>query len=483
MTGAGAGAWGLSGLTGPVRRSVDEADVLGGTVAAPETASALSRLSGAGSPLPDSVAGQFGEAMGADLSAVRIHDDPEADRISRSMQATAFTHGNDVYFTQGAYSPATAGGQRLLAHELAHVTQQQSGVQRSASVSGPVIGLAADPAEADADAIADSALERLRQHASGLSARPAVAEARVGGLEPLRRQAAPAGGSAVLRRKIVMLGKAAADKVEVATDEEEAEARALVDELLDTYGIDLSSATTVAAIDREYKGEASKRVRNKVKESVWQVKELRAIRDAAVHYGPILGAEREKSSQAGRAQGLTTVGKVNTSIDDGKLDPDTQAETFRKKKNVGLFDSATDDVVNEFARAGSAKADNATTLEAIAIHEMAHALIQPRQLKRWVSKMSYWLDEDTPSGKKGAEAPPTGYGKSTAAEDLCESVAVFFVNRPKLKADCPKREAFVAAVVAGWTPKAKAEAIETAASGKGTEPAPSGDKQLVGAAK
>ena len=136
--------------------------------------------------------------MGADLSAVRIHADPEADQISRSLQATAFTHGQDIYFTQGAYSPGTPGGQQLLAHELAHVTQQQTGVQRSASGSGPVIGLAADPAEAQADAIADTTLARLRRHATDRHG-PEVVEVHGGGLEPLRRRARRGTASCVAR--------------------------------------------------------------------------------------------------------------------------------------------------------------------------------------------------------------------------------------------------------------------------------------------
>src|SRR6266702_154580 len=77
----------------------------------------------------------------------------------RSVQATAFTHGADIYFGERSYSPGTAAGQRLLAHELAH-TQQSGG---SAHVGGPVIGRAADPAEADADRVADGVLRAMRR--------------------------------------------------------------------------------------------------------------------------------------------------------------------------------------------------------------------------------------------------------------------------------------------------------------------------------
>ena len=37
----------------------------------------------------------------------------------------AFTHGQDIYFNSGKYSPDTNEGKSLLAHELTHVVQQR----------------------------------------------------------------------------------------------------------------------------------------------------------------------------------------------------------------------------------------------------------------------------------------------------------------------------------------------------------------------
>jgi hypothetical protein len=156
----------------PAARRVSAAptgDPLGGTEAAPDVVEALRRRQGAGRPLPTGLAQQFGEQLGTDLSGVRVHADAEADRISRSVQATAFTHGEDVYFTQGAYAPASPSGQHLLAHELAHVAQHRAGTDHG-SAAGPVIGRANDPAEAAADATAAevvSALRRRGQDESG----------------------------------------------------------------------------------------------------------------------------------------------------------------------------------------------------------------------------------------------------------------------------------------------------------------------------
>ncbi|HEU5005882.1 MAG TPA: DUF4157 domain-containing protein [Jatrophihabitantaceae bacterium] len=137
-------------------------------------ADTLRRRRGTGAPLPSDVAERFGEQLGADLSGVRVHADAEADQISRSVQATAFTHGTDVYFTQGSYAPHSQSGQHLLAHELAHVMQQGGG-----SNSGAVIGRADDPAEASAEATAARVVGTLRRRAattrsSTAPARPAV---------------------------------------------------------------------------------------------------------------------------------------------------------------------------------------------------------------------------------------------------------------------------------------------------------------------
>ncbi|GEK22984.1 eCIS core domain-containing protein [Cellulomonas xylanilytica] len=177
--------------TGVQRRSTGD-DPLGGTTVAPEIGTALRRRQGGGRPLEAEHADRMGAAMGVDFSGVRIHDDSEADTIARSVQATAFTAGSDVYFTRGTYTPGTSGGDHLLAHELAHVAQ---GGAPTASAQGPVIGSANDPAEAAADSLADSAVRRLQRQTARVSAAsaPAAAEAPGEALAPLRRQAEQAG--------------------------------------------------------------------------------------------------------------------------------------------------------------------------------------------------------------------------------------------------------------------------------------------------
>jgi hypothetical protein len=84
--------------------------------------------------------------LGQDFSDVRIHTGQRADHAARSINATAFTSGNDIGFANGVYSPHTASGKQVLAHELTHVVQQRSGPVSATPVGG---GIAlSDPADA-----------------------------------------------------------------------------------------------------------------------------------------------------------------------------------------------------------------------------------------------------------------------------------------------------------------------------------------------
>jgi uncharacterized protein DUF4157 len=65
--------------------------------------------------------------LGHDFRQVRVHTDPSAAASARGLRARAYTIGTDVAFADSQFSPATAEGKRLLAHELAHVAQQSRG--------------------------------------------------------------------------------------------------------------------------------------------------------------------------------------------------------------------------------------------------------------------------------------------------------------------------------------------------------------------
>ncbi|RIJ71079.1 DUF4157 domain-containing protein [Nakamurella silvestris] len=147
----------IAGLAfGDLHRASHGDDPLGGSVIPEDVRSALERRSGTGAKLPTAIADSMGEALGRDLSDVRIHHDAEAAGISRSVQAEAFTHGRDIYFGQGKFDTGSTGGKRLLAHELSHVVQGET------APGGGIIGRADDPAEREADRSADQVMGHLR---------------------------------------------------------------------------------------------------------------------------------------------------------------------------------------------------------------------------------------------------------------------------------------------------------------------------------
>jgi hypothetical protein len=85
---------------------------------------AVQNAQGNGQSLPEGNRKPLERAFGSNFENVNIHTDAEADQLSRSMQARAFTVGSDIYFRQNAYARDSTSGQRLLAHELTHVIQQ-----------------------------------------------------------------------------------------------------------------------------------------------------------------------------------------------------------------------------------------------------------------------------------------------------------------------------------------------------------------------
>ncbi|MBN3887652.1 MAG: DUF4157 domain-containing protein [Nostoc sp. JL31] len=104
----------------------------GGMAASPDLETSIQQARGGGQPLTDSVKSPMEQAFGADFSGVKVHTDTQADQLNQSIQAKAFTTGQDVFFRQGAYEPGSRGGQELLAHELTHVVHQGGrGVRRA----------------------------------------------------------------------------------------------------------------------------------------------------------------------------------------------------------------------------------------------------------------------------------------------------------------------------------------------------------------
>ena len=85
-----------------------------------------------GRVLPSDTRSFFEPRFGYDFSNVRVHTGSDAAQSARSINALAYTTGNNIVFDSGQYDPYSASGKRLLAHELTHVVQQQSAPRRQA---------------------------------------------------------------------------------------------------------------------------------------------------------------------------------------------------------------------------------------------------------------------------------------------------------------------------------------------------------------
>ncbi|WP_051681903.1 DUF4157 domain-containing protein [Cellulomonas sp. HZM] len=101
----------------------------GGDLDATTTARIEARR-GSGAPLPGAVRRRMETAFGTGLGHVRVHDGPEAAGLSAAVSAEAFTTGSDIFFGAGRFAPDSPGGERVLAHEIAHVVQEGPAIRR-----------------------------------------------------------------------------------------------------------------------------------------------------------------------------------------------------------------------------------------------------------------------------------------------------------------------------------------------------------------
>jgi hypothetical protein len=122
-----------------------------------DTTGRINSQRGGGQPLDVGVQQHMQAAMGYDFSTVRVHTSNEAASLSNQVQAKAFTTGSDIFFNEGAYQPASSGGQELIAHELTHVVQQGSGMVDTGG-SGMTVNAPGDAHEQQADAAARQAV-------------------------------------------------------------------------------------------------------------------------------------------------------------------------------------------------------------------------------------------------------------------------------------------------------------------------------------
>ena len=102
------------------------------TAAAEKLENHISGLHQGGHPLSKDVLSFFEPRFRYDFGNVRIHADSAATESAQSLNALAFTTGNNIVFNHGQYSPGTKSGKKLLSHELTHVVQQNDSTANKA---------------------------------------------------------------------------------------------------------------------------------------------------------------------------------------------------------------------------------------------------------------------------------------------------------------------------------------------------------------
>lgn len=129
-----------------------------------------------GEPLESGVRSRMESVFQTSFSDVRVHRDAAANQSSDALNARAYAVGQDVTFSSGEYRPGTPAGDALIAHELAHVVQQQG--------AAPAASTAASPLAASAE------LEQDAEHATHGAVAALWGKARAG-MADIARNALP----------------------------------------------------------------------------------------------------------------------------------------------------------------------------------------------------------------------------------------------------------------------------------------------------
>jgi hypothetical protein len=160
--------------------------------------------SSSGQPLEKSTREFMEGRMGHDFGDVRVHTDATASDSARSVNAQAYTVGNDIVFQSGTYAPDNDAGRHVLAHELTHVVQQRSGPvdgtpapggikishpsdgfeQAAERNAGEVMSQTPPPPVAEAPAAAAAPVQRMEE----TPVQPAVGEPEVQGMFVQRQE-------------------------------------------------------------------------------------------------------------------------------------------------------------------------------------------------------------------------------------------------------------------------------------------------------
>lgn len=110
-------------------------------------------LASSGQPLEPATREFMEMRFGHDFGRVRVHTNDKASRSANTLQASAYTVGHHLVFDEGQYAPRTMDGRVRLAHELAHVVQQEFHAPPNLRLGRP-----GDAAETEAEYAATTAV-------------------------------------------------------------------------------------------------------------------------------------------------------------------------------------------------------------------------------------------------------------------------------------------------------------------------------------
>ena len=128
-TGRGSGAASVRAATEPRRRPSAVPTVPRGQAPEPSPALVDQVLRRPGSPLDAGTRSLMERRLGADFGHVRVHADERAAASAHALGAEAYTVGGSIVFASRRYAPDREEGRELLAHELVHTIQQDTGQQ------------------------------------------------------------------------------------------------------------------------------------------------------------------------------------------------------------------------------------------------------------------------------------------------------------------------------------------------------------------
>ena len=149
---------------------------------------ALDHASGGGQTLEPQAQARLEAGLGDSLDGVRVHTDGEAAQLADSVDAVAFTSGQDIFFGAGTYQPGTTQGLELLAHEAAHTVQQAAGPVAGTPAAGGIA--VSDPADAFEQA-AERAAHRVVQSTPTDASQPELDETAIAAGPSIQRAERP----------------------------------------------------------------------------------------------------------------------------------------------------------------------------------------------------------------------------------------------------------------------------------------------------